>query len=48
MPSMLDCSGDLANIGNTVIWRGKKMKNSAVVPHIKSRRLQVHFGDVGD
>ena len=48
MGSVTDCTGDLADLSNTVACRGKKMKDGAVVPHIVNRGLQVDPTDVRD
>jgi len=48
MASGLDRVGDLANLGDTVARRCKKMKDSAVVPHIASRGPQFSFSDFCD
>jgi len=44
----LHCAGNFADVGETVAWRGKEMKDSAVVPHVLSRELQFNLSDVGD
>ena len=48
MASGLHGVGDLADICDTIARRGKKMKDSAVVPDIVSRGIQIDFRDVGD
>jgi hypothetical protein len=48
MASRLHRVGNLADIGNTVVRRRKKMKDSAVVPHIVSKGLQFDFSNVGN
>jgi len=48
MTSRLYRASDLMDVGNTIIWHGKEMKNSAVVPHIVSKRIEFNFSDIGD
>jgi hypothetical protein len=48
MASRLYRVGDLANVGDTVARRSKKMKDDAVVPHIVSTGPQFDFSDVGN
>jgi hypothetical protein len=48
MSSALHRLGYLTYIGDTVARRGKKVKNSAVVPHVIGRGHQIDFRDVGD
>ena len=43
----LHCVRDLTDIGDTVAWRSKKMKYSAIMPHIIGRRLQFDSRNVG-
>ena len=48
MSSVLHRVGHLVNIGRTVVRCSKKMKDSAVVPHVVSGRVQLDFSDVSD
>jgi len=38
------CAADLADVCESVTRRGEEMKDSTVVPHIVSRRLQTRLG----
>src|SRR5713226_856443 len=48
MSSVPNRTGDLADVSDTVACRGKKMKDSAVVPHIVNGGLQFDPTDVRD
>ncbi len=46
--SLLDRAGDLPDVGGTLAPCGEKVKNSTIVPHIISSRLQFDPSDVCD
>jgi hypothetical protein len=48
MSSALQCLGYQAYIRETVARLGKEVKDSAVVPHVIGRGLEIDFSDVGD
>ena len=46
LATRLDGAGNLRNVGDTLLWFRKKMKNRAVVPNVISECGQLDFEDV--
>ena len=46
MAARLNRTRDLPNVGGPLFWRGEEMKNSAVMPHVIGRRVQLDPSDI--
>src|SRR5215471_9355225 len=42
----LDCSNDLANVGETLLWRGKKVEYRSIMPEIVCMLFELDFDDI--
>src|SRR5690348_11384406 len=48
MPSGLHRARNLSDVSGTVAWRGEKMKDCAIMPHVIYTGFQLDFSDVGN